>query len=164
MNTTPQLNQPLPEYCLSAAVPGADGAITETTITNADLRGRPFVLFFYPKDATCGCIVEVCGFRDLYSEFEKLGVAVLGVSRDTMRSHIRFIQNQNVPYPLLCDTDRNLSRAWGLLVNKTMYGKPVTGTARTTFVVDGNGIVRRVFEKVTPLGHAQAVLDCVRDL
>jgi peroxiredoxin Q/BCP len=86
------------------------------------------------------------------------------VSRDNVRSHIRFIQNQNLPYPLLADQEQTLIRGWGLLVNKTMYGKPVTKVTRTTFVVDGEGIVRRVIEKVTPLGHAQEVLDLVRIL
>src|SRR5687768_12487887 len=98
MSTMPQINQLLPDFSLPAAVPGLDGKITETTISNADSRGRPFVLFFYPKDATSGCTIEVCGFRDLYPQFEELGVAVLGVSRDTVRSHSRFIQNQNLPY------------------------------------------------------------------
>ena len=162
MNSIPQLGQPLPEFSLPAAVPDQDGSITETTITPADFRGKPFVLFFYPKDATSGCTIEVCGFRDLYPEFQKLGVEILGVSRDSIGSHIRFIQNQNLPYPLASDLGGELIKNWGLLVNKTMYGKPVTGVGRTTFVVDSEGIVRNVIEKVTPLGHAQEVLEMVQ--
>jgi peroxiredoxin Q/BCP len=162
MHSAIQVDQPLPGFSLPAAVPGKDGSITESTLSNTDFRGRPLVLFFYPKDATSGCTIEVCGFRDLYPEFEKLGVAVAGVSRDSIGSHKKFVQNQNLPYPLLSDKSQDLIKGWGLLVNKTMYGKPVTGVLRNTFMVDANGIVRRVFEKVTPLGHAQEVLEFVK--
>ncbi len=164
MTSIPQIGQPLPDFSLPAAIANEDGTIEETTVTPADFRGRPFVLFFYPKDATSGCTIEVCGFRDLYSEFEKLGVAIVGVSRDSVRSHSRFITNQNLPYPLAADAGGALIRSWGLLLNTTMYGKPVTKVARTTFVVDGDGIVRQIYERVTPLGHAQVVLEDVRRL
>lgn len=162
MSSIPRLNQPLPDFSLPAAVPGTDGAIEETTITPADFRGRPLVLFFYPKDATCGCTIEVCGFRDLYGELQEVGAAIVGVSRDTVRSHRRFIENQNLPYPLAADPGATLIKAWGLLINGTMYGKPVTKVLRTTFVVDGAGVVREIYEKVAPAGHAQEVLEAVR--
>jgi peroxiredoxin Q/BCP len=128
------------------------------------LKGKISVVFFYPKDATSGCTVEVCGFRDLYSEFEKLGVNIIGVSRDGISAHKKFITNQNLPYPLLSDKERVLIEGLNLLVNKTMYGKPVTGVLRNTFVLDKDGNIVKVFEKVTPLGHAQEVLDYVRSL
>jgi peroxiredoxin Q/BCP len=163
-NSTPQVGQPLPNFSLHAVVPGADGSVTESTLSNTDFRGRPLVLFFYPKDATSGCTIEVCGFRDLYPEFHRLGVAIVGVSRDSIASHKRFIQNQDLPYPLLADREQEIIRGWGLLVNKTMYGKPVTGVLRNTLVVDSEGIVQRVFEKVTPLGHAQEVLEFAKTL
>jgi peroxiredoxin Q/BCP len=159
----PQAGQPLPDFSMPAAVPQADGTVQETTLSLSDFKGRPLVLFFYPKDATSGCTIEVCGFRDLYPEFEKAGVAVVGASRDTVRSHGRFIQNQNLPYPLLADPEQEIVRGWDLIVNKKMYGKPVTGVLRCTFVVDKDGVVRHVYEKVTPLGHAQEVLDLVRN-
>jgi peroxiredoxin Q/BCP len=158
-----QIGQPFPQFTLPAAVPQGDNII-EQTMSNDDLRGRTTVIFFYPKDATSGCTVEVCGFRDLYSEFEKLNVQVIGVSRDTVSSHKRFIQNQGLPYPLLADKERVLIESLNLLVNKTMYGKPVTGVLRNTFVLDENGTIARIFEKVTPLGHAQEVLDYVQSL
>lgn len=161
---TPQVGKKLPDFSMPAVIPGADGSIAETTVTPKNLHGRPLVLFFYPRDATPGCTVEVCSFRDAYKEFEKIGVTVLGVSRDTVKSHIKFIQNQGLPYGLAADKDAELIKAWGLLVNKTMYGKPVTGVARTTYVVDSEGTVRHIFEKVTPLGHAAQVLDIVRTL
>jgi peroxiredoxin Q/BCP len=159
----PQEGQPMPDFKLAAAVP-SKGEIQETELSLADFKGKPLVLFFYPRDATPGCTIEVCGFRDLYPEFEKLGVTVVGASRDTVRSHIKFIQNQNLPYPLLADPDQILINGWNLLVQKKMYGKPVTGVLRSTFVADGKGIVRRVFDKVTPLGHPQEVLEFVRGL
>ncbi|MBV9864016.1 MAG: peroxiredoxin [Abitibacteriaceae bacterium] len=158
----PQVGQPLPDFSLPMAMPNANGDISESTLTTQSARGQSLVLFFYPKDATSGCTIEVCGFRDLYPEFQKENVQVVGVSRDNIRSHIRFIQNQNLPYPLAADLGGELIKSWGLLVNKTMYGKPVTGVLRTTLLIDREGIVRHIFEKVTPLGHAQQVLDAVR--
>lgn len=160
----PQVGQPIPDFLLPVAVPGPDGAIGEGTFSASELRGRPLVLFFYPKDATCGCIVEVCGFRELYAQFQQANIAVLGVSRDTIRSHIRFIQHQNLPYPLAADPGGALMKAWGLIVPKTMYGKPVTGVLRTTLLLDSAGIVRRIYEQVTPLGHAEEVLAVAQEL
>jgi peroxiredoxin Q/BCP len=163
MNTSLQIGQPFPQFSLPAAVPQG-ASIAEQTMSNDDLRGRTTVVFFYPKDATSGCTVEVCGFRDLYPEFEKSNVQVIGVSRDTVSSHKRFIQNQNLPYLLIADKERVLIEGLNLLVNKSMYGKPVTGVLRNTFVLDKEGNIARVFEKVTPLSHAQEVLDYVRSL
>lgn len=163
MNTSLQIGQLFPQFTLPAAVPQSD-SVVEQTMSNDDLRGRTTVVFFYPRDATSGCTVEVCGFRDLYPEFEKLNVNVIGASRDTVSSHKRFIQSQNLPYPLLADKERVLIESLNLLVNKTMYGKPVTGVLRNTFVLDKEGNIARIFEKVTPLGHAQEVLDYVRSL
>ena len=164
LNSIVKVGQLLPDFALPAAVPGKNGAIEDTTITPADFLGRPLVLFFYPKDATSGCTIEVCGFRDLHPEFEKVGAAIVGVSRDSVRSHRRFIENQQLPYPLAADAGGALIKSWGLLLNATMYGKPVTKVARSTFVVDGTGVVRRIYEKVTPFGHAQEVLELVRSI
>lgn len=157
-----QESAPFPDFSLGAVRPQESGAHT-FTLSNADLRGRPCVLFFYPKDATCGCTVEVCSFRDRYSEFQKLGVEVVGVSRDTLSSHQKFIANQNLPFPLLSDKERELARACGLLVNKTMYGKPVVGSMRATFALDENGVVQHIWRDVQPLGHADAVLQWCRE-
>lgn len=151
----------MPAWTLPAVVREGD-AITERTLSGADLAGKPYVLFFYPRDATPGCTVEVCGFRDLYPEFRKLGIEVLGVSRDTIGAHKKFITNQELPYPLLSDKQQVLIDGWLLLIAKTMYGKPVTGVSRDTYFVDAKGKVSRIFRKVTPLGHAQEVLDFAR--
>ena len=161
---TPAVGQPLPDFSMPAAVPREDGTIADTTITNQDFKGQPSVLFIYPRDNTPGCTIEVCSFRELYPEFLKRNIKVVGMSRDTIRAHHKFIEGQKLPYPLAADLGTEILKSWGLLVNKTMYGKPVTGVARTTYLMDGKGIVRHIFEKVTPLGHAQAVLDIVAEM
>ena len=150
-----QSGQTFPSFQLPTALP--DGTLS--TLSLSDFRGAPLVIFFYPKDATSGCTIEVCGFRDAHNEFLKAGIKVLGVSRDKASTHKRFIENQQLPYPLLADAEQVLLRACNLIVNKTMYGKPVTKVLRTTFVLDEKGKILRVWENVTPLGHAQEVLN-----
>ncbi|HEX8834108.1 MAG TPA: peroxiredoxin [Abditibacteriaceae bacterium] len=163
MSQIPEVGKPLPPFSLPA-VQRIEGELVTSTRSNADFLGKPFVLFFYPKDDTPGCTVEVCGFRDLHPEFQALGVEIVGVSRDGVGPHKKFIEAQNLPYMLLADKEQEVIKGWELLVHKTMYGKPVTGVSRNTFVVDAGGKVQRIFEKVTPLGHAQEVLDYVRSL
>ena len=160
MNNTPQINQPLPPFSLRAVLP--DG--TETVLSNANFANRVLVLFVYPKDATSGCTIEVCGFRDLYAEFEKLNVAVVGLSRDSVGAHKKFIEAQNLPFALMSDKEQTLLRSWNLISDATMYGKPVTKVSRDTLIVDKNEIVRQILPKITPLGHASEVLDLVRAL
>lgn len=154
-STIPQPGERFPDFSLIAVAP--DG--TQSTRTLADFAGAPLVIFFYPKDATSGCTIEVCGFRDEYSGFEEIGAQVVGVSRDKASAHKRFIENQNLPYPLLADSEQVLLRACNLIANKTMYGKPVTKVLRSTFVLDENGVILKTYENVTPLGHAGEVLD-----
>ncbi|MDF2439619.1 MAG: thioredoxin-dependent peroxiredoxin [Abditibacteriota bacterium] len=160
MSSHPILNQPFPDFSLPVALPTGE----QSTLSRDQLQGQPFVLFVYPKDATSGCTIEVCGFRDLYSEFEKSGVVILGLSRDGVRSHGRFIQNQSLPYSLLADADQSTLKAWQLIKQATMYGKPVTKVQRTTYLVDGNSVLRHIWESVTPLGHAAEVLEACRIL
>ena len=162
MNAIPQTGQPFPDFDLPAAIPGENGA-QKSALSLSDLRGAPAVLFFYPKDATSGCTVEVCGFRDEYSQLRQTGARVVGVSRDKVSAHLRFIENQQLPYPLLSDAEQTLIRACGLLKNATMYGKPVTKVLRTTFVLDENGIVCNVWENVAPPGHAREVAEFLRE-
>lgn len=154
---TPQIGKPLPEFSLPAVQKNEHG-FDEITLSNNSLAGRSWVLFIYPKDATSGCTIEACQFGELYAEFQKTGVEVVGVSRDKLSAHKRFINSQNLPYPLASDEGASLIKSWDLLVNKTMYGKPVTGVLRTTFLVDKEGTVRQIWEKVTPAGHAADVL------
>lgn len=158
-NNIPQPGQTFPDFDLPVAIPQETGDVEKSTLSLSELRGAPAVIFFYPKDATSGCTIEVCGFRDEYPNFEKLGIRLLGVSRDRISAHVRFIQDQELPYPLLADTERSLLQECNLLKDATMYGKPVTKVLRTTFLLDENGVILKTYENVTPLGHAQEVLE-----
>lgn len=159
----PELDKPFPAFSLPAAMPQDDG-INEVVFENATFTGEPFVLFVYPRDNTEGCTIEACGFGALYPRFKELGVAIIGISRDTVRSHKNFIKKQALPYPLLSDEGGALLTEWGLINPGTMYGKPVTRVDRNTYFVDGEGVVRKTWEKVSPPGHPQEVLEYVKSL
>ncbi len=148
----------VPPFSLSAV----DFRGTQSLVTPEVLLGKPFVLFVYPRDNTPGCSVEACNFRDLWLEFREIGVEILGVSRDSIRSHGNFIKKNELPYLLLADERRELIGPWGLIINAQMYGKDVTKTARTTYFVDGEGVVREIWEEVSPPGHAAQVLEFVK--
>ncbi len=155
----PALGQAVPEFSL----PAVDYRGMQTLVSPASLRGKPFVLFVYPRDNTPGCTVEGCNFRDLWADFNEIGVEVLGLSRDSIRSHQNFIKKSELPYRLIADERRELIGGWGLIINAAMYGKDVTKTARTTYFVDGEGIVREIWEDVAPPGHAAKVLEFTRE-
>lgn len=154
----PAIGQLVPEFSL----PSVNFRGEQKLISTESLRGQAFVLFVYPRDNTPGCSVEAIGFRDVWEELRALGVAVLGVSRDSLRTHQNFIKKVELPYPLLSDEKRELIGAWGLIINAQMYGKDVTKTARTTYFVDAQGLVREIWEDVAPPGHARAVLGFAR--
>jgi peroxiredoxin Q/BCP len=134
------------------------------TINLAGLRGRPFVLYFYPKDNTPGCTDEGIQFRDLHPEFARAGCDIYGVSRDSLMSHEGFKAKMSFPFELISDPDERLCELFGVMKLKNMYGKQVRGIERSTFVVDGNSVVRREWRGVKVPGHAQEVLDFVRSL
>jgi len=125
------------------------------------LRGKKVVLFFYPKASTPGCTVEACEFRDTYKRFEKKGVVVLGISKDAPNAQTTFKTNQKLPYTLLCDVDKKAADAYGVWKEKNMYGKKVMGVERSTFIIDEQGKIAKIFSKVKPEGHAEAVLAVV---
>jgi thioredoxin-dependent peroxiredoxin len=129
-----------------------------TTVTLKALKGRKVVLYFYPKDDTSGCTKEACGFRDRWSDVKQAGAIVLGVSPDAVTSHQKFKQKYQLPFPLLADPDHLVAEAYGAWGEKSMYGKKYKGILRTTFLIDGEGRIARVFEKVKPEGHAAEVL------
>jgi peroxiredoxin Q/BCP len=133
-------------------LPG-DGGVS---LRLADYRGRKVVLYFYPKDDTSGCTVEACEFRDTLPKFA--GAKVVGVSPDSVASHQKFIKKFDLNFTLLADVDKALAEACGVWVEKSMYGKKYMGVARTTFLLDEEGIVRRVWTQVKPAGHAADVL------
>ncbi len=127
----------------------------------ADLKGKTVVLYFYPKDDTSGCTTQACEFRDAWAELEAKGVVVLGVSPDSQGSHQKFRAKHDLPFPLLMDTDHAIAERYGTWGEKSMYGRKYWGILRTTFVIDGTGVIRHVFEKVKPKGHAEAILAAI---
>ncbi len=125
----------------------------------SDYKGKPVVLYFYPKDDTPGCTKEACSFRDNFAAFKKAGVEVLGISVDDPASHIKFRQKYNLPFTLLSDADKKVVKDYGVWVEKNRFGKKYWGTARTTFLIDKNGDIVHVFENVKPDEHAKEVLE-----
>lgn len=124
----------------------------------SDLKGRKVILYFYPKDATPGCTAQACNLRDNYEALQKAGFIVLGVSSDSEKSHLKFIEKQNLPFPLIADEDLKVHEAFGTWVEKSMYGRKYMGTARTTFVIDENGILTEIIEKVDTKNHTNQIL------
>ncbi|HXE31433.1 MAG TPA: peroxiredoxin [Terriglobales bacterium] len=123
----------------------------------ADFRGRPVVLFFYPRASTSGCTIEVQQFRDAYPRFQRAGVVVLGMSPDTVKAQKKFHDTEGLPYPLLADPERTVCERYGLVKEKNMYGRKVLGVARTTLLISPDGKIARVLDKVKPEGHADQV-------
>ena len=130
----------------------------------SDYRGKPVVLYFYPKDDTPGCTTQACSIRDSYSEFKKAGAVVLGVSPDDETSHVKFKEKYELPFTLLADTDRQVVEAYDVWKERTNYGKTYMGIERSTFVVDRDGNLARELRKVKPAEHAQQVLDVLDSL
>ena len=128
------------------------------TVRLADLRGKPVVLYFYPKDDTPGCTRQACDIRDAWGEFERAGAVVLGVSPDGEASHAKFKDKYGLPFPLLADTDHAVSEAYGVWGEKSFAGRKYMGVERSTFVVDQDGKLARVMRKVDPKTHADDVL------
>jgi thioredoxin-dependent peroxiredoxin len=122
------------------------------------LRGKPVVLYFYPKDDTPGCTAQACGIRDSWSEFEERGAVVVGVSPDSASSHVKFKEKYGLPFALLADEDHAVAEAYGVWVEKNMAGKTYMGVERSTFVIDADGNVARVMRRVKPDTHADDVL------
>jgi peroxiredoxin Q/BCP len=127
----------------------------------SSLRGRDVVLYFYPKDDTPGCTLEGKDFRDLHPRFKALGVVILGVSRDSLKSHDRFCQKYSLDFDLLSDEDEKLCKLFDVIKMKNMYGKKVRGIERSTFLIGKDGVLRREWRKVKVEGHAAEVLDAV---
>ncbi|MRD73832.1 redoxin domain-containing protein [Rhodocyclus tenuis] len=130
----------------------------------SDSLGHPVVLYFYPKDNTPGCTTEASDFRDLHAEFSTLGCQVIGVSRDSVKSHENFKTKLNLPFDLLSDADESLCNQFAVIKLKTMYGKACRGVERSTFVIDAKGVLRREWRGMKTAGHAREVLDYVRSL
>lgn len=149
---------------ISAGIPAPDFELRDdTNIARklSDYRGRNVVLYFYPADDTPGCTKEACNFRDDYSAYEQAGIVILGVSPDTVESHVKFKKKFMLPFPLLADDGHrvcDLYQVWG---PKKFLGKSYEGVLRTTFLVDGNGMIVKVFEQVRPAQHSAEVLSAL---
>ena len=139
-------------------------ATGEKELSLSAFRNQKVVLYFYPKDSTPGCTTEAQQFRDLHPEFVKAGSVVLGVSRDSIRSHENFKLKQNLPFDLLSDSEETLCNQFSVIKEKKLYGKPVRGIERSTFVIDGQGVLRKEWRGVKAPGHAQEVLDFIKTL
>lgn len=137
---------------------------TGEVVALRDLRGQRVVLYFYPKDDTPGCTTQACEFRDNWRAVQEAGAVIFGVSPDDAGSHARFRKKFDLPFPLLVDADHKVASAYGAWGEKQMYGRTYLGILRTTFLIDEEGRVARVFEKVKPAGHAGEVLDALGEL
>lgn len=151
-----EAGQPAPDFSL----PADDGS----TVSLSGLKGRPVVLYFYPKDDTPGCTKEACAFRDLHSELGAAGAVVLGVSPDDVASHGRFRDKYRLNFRLLADPDHALAESYGAWREKNMYGKKSMGIQRSTWLIGPDGVVRKVWKKVSVDGHDQAVLEELRKI
>lgn len=129
------------------------------TIKLSDFSGKKLVLYFYPKDNTPGCTAQACDLRDNYDALLKAGYAIVGISSDSAKKHQNFIKKFELPFPLITDEDKSIHEQFGTWVEKSMYGKKFMGTKRTTFIIDGNGLIEEVISKVKTKEHAAQILN-----
>jgi peroxiredoxin Q/BCP len=132
-----------------------------TPVSLADFRGRPVVLYFYPKDDTPGCTTQACGIRDNWASLQATGAVILGVSPDSPKSHTKFRAKFELPFSLLADTDHVVAEQFGTWGEKSLYGRKYMGVLRTTFVIDGDGVISHVFENVEPNGHVDQIREAL---
>ena len=146
---------------ISAGVEAPDFTLSDETGTQrklSDYRGKPVVLYFYPKDDTPGCTAEACSFRDDYSAYRKAGVVILGVSPDSPKKHTKFKEKYSLPFTLLADEDHKICELYGVWGRKKFMGREYDGVFRTTFLIDPKGQILKVFEDVKPAEHSKEVL------
>ncbi|HUV26672.1 MAG TPA: thioredoxin-dependent thiol peroxidase [Anaerolineales bacterium] len=150
------LGDSAPDFTL----PDQDGRIH----TLSEYRGKPLVLYFYPKDDTSGCTKEACGFRDDYSAYQAAGVTILGVSPDSSKSHTNFITKYELPFTLLADPEREVLRMYGAWGLKKMYGREYEGVLRTTYLIGADGKIVKIYKKVKPAAHSAEILAALEEL
>ncbi len=144
--------------------PPLEGKTDEGKFDLAAHKGKPVVVYFYPKDMTSGCTKEACDFRDRRKVYEKLGAVVVGVSRDSVERHAKFREKEGLDFPLVSDEDGKITDAWGVWREKSNYGRKYMGIARATFLVDKKGKIARVWDPVRVPGHVDKVLEAVKEL
>jgi peroxiredoxin Q/BCP len=149
-------NQPAPDFSLLDE--------NESPHSLSDYRGKPVVLYFYPKDDTPGCTTEACGFRDDYSAYEEADVVILGVSPDTPKSHLKFKNKYELPFTLLADADHKVCELYEVWGRKKFRGREYDGVFRTTFLIDSQGNIVRVFENVKPANHSEEILTALAEI
>ena len=157
--TTPEAGKKLPTSTLKLPLALGDGG----SVTLGDYAGSWLVLYFYPKDNTPGCTTEGRDFQALLNDFRKLGADVLGVSKDSVKTHANFCAKQGFEFPLVSDADERLCRAFGVIQPKKLYGREYEGIVRSTYLIDPEGRIAHVWQPVKVPGHAQAVLDTLKD-
>ena len=157
-----QEQQPAPDFTLPAI--GDDAVVKDGQVHLADLRGKTVVLYFYPNDDTPVCTKEACSLSDANHVMQQRGIVVLGASTDSISSHQKFADKYSLSFPLLADTDKTVSQLYGSYGEKTNYGKTYMGVHRKTFLIDKDGVVRKIWHKVKPEGHADEVLEAVEAL
>jgi len=148
-----------------AGTPAPDFTATDQNgkaVSLSSYRGKNVILYFYPKDDTPGCTAEACDFRDNYQSLAAQGYEVIGVSTDDEKSHQKFANKYSLPFTLIADHDKQIVESYGVWVEKNMYGKQYIGTARTTFIIDAQGIISQVIEKVDTKNSSQQVLDLLK--
>lgn len=147
------------------AAPSFNAVVTDgSEIRSQDLLGKPVVIYFYPRDDTPGCTKEACGFRDRYEAIQKTGARVLGVSADTVKSHVKFTDKHRLPFPLLSDPDAVVAQAFGAWGEKVFMGRRYQGMHRVTFLIDAQGRIARIWDTVKPETHADDVLEALKAL
>jgi peroxiredoxin Q/BCP len=151
------LDRKVPDFSLPATGSGETWSLGKSA-------GRKLVIFFYPKDMTSGCTLEAQGFRDQAAAFRRAGTDIVGISRDSLASHEKFCAKENLPYPLLSDTDEKVCQLFDVIQEKSMYGRKYLGVERSTFLVDAAGILRREWRKVKVNGHVEEVLEAAKSL
>jgi thioredoxin-dependent peroxiredoxin len=161
-NTVVQEQQLAPDFTLAAI--GDSSVVKDGQVHLANLKGKTVILYFYPKDDTPGCTKEACSFRDANHVLQQRGIVVLGVSADSVESHKKFADKYGLSFPLLADTGKTVSQLYGTYGEKSMFGKLYMGVHRKTVLIDKEGIVRKIWHKVKPEGHADEVLEAVENL
>ena len=152
----PDIGEQAPDFTL---LTDGDGSLTLS-----ELKGAPVVLYFYPKDDTSGCTKQACGFKDAMAAFDKIGVKVIGMSPDSVKRHDKFKAKYDLNFPLVSDEEKETLDRYGVWVEKSMYGRKYMGVERSTFLLDGDGVVRALWRKVKVPGHVDAVLEAAKDL
>lgn len=130
-------------------------------ISLSDYKGRKLIMYFYPKDNTPGCTAESCNLRDNHTELKKLGFEILGVSADDEQKHIKFINKYRLTFPLIADTDRKIIESFGVWGEKKFMGKTYDGIIRTTFIIDENGVIEKIIEKVKTKNHSEQIIETI---